>query len=509
MGDQIYADDVADPLFLPINQLGKELMGIEVNLASIEQRIKLKPYNASINKINGRKELIKELAKFSTRNGANHLIQFGEYAAMYLFAWSPVLWELCQEEGLLQPFDKAYEENGFHLKLARGTDKLKKLEKSQLEKRYSNQEKHIANCHSATYKIRRVFANIPTYMIFDDHDITDDWNINADWKETVQSSPIGKHIVANGLSAYFAFQGWGNTPQVFGDTFIQILNQHFKNLREGKIMAHYEEWVEMLWTHHPWHFVTPTFPRVLFLDTRTMREYEDKPNTQIVEELVEEQAYPPQLVNEAEYKEVTKQLKDSGWKKRDPLIIVSPTPVIGFDFIEKAMLQILPILSKMGVHVQTIFDVEAWRYNGKGLTNLLNQLAKWEPSNTIILSGDVHYSFSVTSSFSFPNNKELQVKQITSSPIKNMSFKNFGLLMKVMATINQMLQKTDTLYRYCDPTYKIHDTDKRAQPDEKFLWKEQLLYDQIAGKSIIETENTLGILFFSRDHVENKFIRES
>ncbi len=504
MGDQIYADDVADPLFGPINQMGKAIMGIEEDLVSIDKRIQ---NNSALKLINGRKDYMKDFASFTSRNASNHLIEFGEYAAMYLFSWSPVLWEIYNKQGTFESFEEAYEREKFNLKLSKSTDKLKKLEKTQLQKRYTNQEKIMAKYQSDTYKIRRLLANIPTYMIFDDHDITDDWNINADWKESVRKSPLGTHIVANGLSAYFAFQGWGNEPALFREDFIPMLKQYFEDLRTGQMMVHHKEWITLLWEHQPWHFVAPTTTKAVFLDTRTMREYDDKPNTNLMEQVVKEKAFPPQLVNEQEYKEITNQLKSSGWEKGDPLIIVSPTPVIGFDLIEKAILQFLPTLEKLGAHVQTIFDVEAWRYNGKGLTNLLNQLADWNPKNPVILSGDVHYSFSVKSSFIFSNDKEMHVKQMTSSPIKNMSFKNFGILMQVTAALTQILQQTETIYRYCDTSYKLHDAEKKSLPDREFLWKEQLLYDKIAGSSIIETDNTIGLLTYSADQVENRFLK--
>ena len=507
MGDQIYADDVADSLFGVINPLGKALMGVAEDLASVDKRMATKPFSASLNQINGRKECMKDIAGFSSRKAGNHLIEFGEYAAMYLFSWSPVLWNLCEKGNFFVSFDEASEKQHFHLKLSKATDALKKLEKSQLQKRYTEQEKLMTNCQSAASKSRRLFANIPTYMIFDDHDITDDWNINADWKEAVRSSPIGKHIIANGLSAYFAFQGWGNEPEVFRDAFIPKLKNYFQHLRKGQMTACHGEWITLLWAHQPWHFIAPTTPKAVFLDTRTMREYDDKPDTTLLEQLIEERSYPPQLVNEQEYLEITKQLRDIGWAKGDPLIIVSAAPVIGFDLIEKAILQFIPTLEKLGAHVQTIFDIEAWRYNGKGLTNLLNQLADWSPSSPVILSGDVHYSFSVTSSFTFSDAKEMRVKQLTASPIKNMSFKNLGLFMKVTVLLNQILQQSETIYRYCDSTYQIHDADKDSLPDEDFLWKEQLSYDQIAGSSIMETENTLGLLLFSALGIENKFLK--
>ncbi|MCM3389640.1 hypothetical protein M3649_16050 [Ureibacillus chungkukjangi] len=505
MGDQIYADDVADPIFYLISQFGKALMGVKEDLVTVDKR--LANYQSALHKINARKDIIKDMASLSTRKGSNHLIEFGEFAAMYLLAWSPILWEIAREENLHESFDNAFEKGHFHLKLTRATDKLKKLEKTQLQNRFTEQEKLINGCPTDTYKIRRLLANIPTYIIFDDHDITDDLNINADWKDKVTQSPLGKHIVANGLSAYFAFQGWGNEPQIFKDAFISGVKRYFKDLRGRNTEASYKEWIALILEHQPWHFVAPTNPKAVFLDTRTLREYDDKPNTTIIEQLVIERAYPPQLVNEKEYKLITKQLQLSGWVEKDPLIIISPTPVIGFDLIEKAILQFLPTIEILGAHVQTIFDVEAWRYNGKGLTNFLNQLSEWNPSNTVVLSGDVHYSFSATANFTFSDEKEISVKQITASPLKNMSFKNFGTLMKITTALRQVLQQKEIIYRYCDLSYLIQDADKKSVRMEDFLWKEQLHYDQIEGKSIIETDNTLGFITFFEDTVENRFIK--
>ncbi|WP_052130260.1 metallophosphoesterase family protein [Ureibacillus sinduriensis] len=504
MGDQIYADNVADPLFRPINELGKMLMGVDEALPSIDKRLES---NASYNRINGRKEIMKDVARFSSRNASNHLIQFGEYAAMYLFSWSPVLWEVSREQNLLESFDDSFERGHFHLKLAKATDKLKKLESLQLQKRYTEQEKLILNCQSASYRIRRLIANTPTYMIFDDHEITDDWNINAQWKQAVQESALGKHIVANGLSAYFAFQAWGNEQEIFDDEFISKITKHFLGLRNGHIMTNYEEWVELLWNHHPWHFVAPTVPKALFLDTRTMREYDDWPIMDQQHVNGSASPSPPQLINEQEYRALTKKLGEYGWEKGDALIIVSPTPVIGFEYIEKVIVQFLPTLERLGSQVQTIFDVEAWRYNGRGLTNFLTQLAQWAPKNPVILSGDVHYSFSVNSTFTFKDENELDIVQITASPIKNMSFKNFGTLMKVTTAFSQLLQQTETIYQYCDSAYELHDADETFHPVNDFIWKVRLHYDQVAGSFIIETENNLGLLSYSTDYIENKFLR--
>jgi phosphodiesterase/alkaline phosphatase D-like protein len=36
--------------------------------------------------------------------------------------------------------------------------------------------------------VRRVLANIPTYMVFDDHDVNDDWNATREWRDRVWRS---------------------------------------------------------------------------------------------------------------------------------------------------------------------------------------------------------------------------------------------------------------------------------------------------------------------------------
>ena len=71
-------------------------------------------------------------------------------------------------------------------------------------------------------RVQRALANVPTYMIFDDHDVTDDWNLNPMWAQRVfrgrpevpfpSGNPLGRQIVRNALASYAVFQDWGNDP---------------------------------------------------------------------------------------------------------------------------------------------------------------------------------------------------------------------------------------------------------------------------------------------------------
>lgn len=55
-------------------------------------------------------------------------------------------------------------------------------------------------------------AHLPCLMIFDDHDITDDWNLSAQWEETAYGHPFSRRIIGNALLGYLLCQAWGNDP---------------------------------------------------------------------------------------------------------------------------------------------------------------------------------------------------------------------------------------------------------------------------------------------------------
>ncbi|HET9533258.1 MAG TPA: hypothetical protein VFQ92_23080, partial [Blastocatellia bacterium] len=115
----------------------------------------------------------------------------GEYYAMYLFTWSDVLWPVEFPE-----FDDVK------------NDSLKRS-------KYDKERKKLLEYRKAIPQVRRALANVPTYMMIDDHDVTDDWNMLRHWCEEVYKRPLGRRIVQNGLLAYAIFQAWGNTPDRF------------------------------------------------------------------------------------------------------------------------------------------------------------------------------------------------------------------------------------------------------------------------------------------------------
>jgi hypothetical protein len=463
MGDQIYADSVADPLIRVIQKVGRNLIGQREKLTKIDKRLKHERFTTSIDQVNGRQFIIEYFCNFTTSHGDNHLIELGEFAAMYLFTWSPVLWEVSQKYNLFESFEDvlANDDIHFHFPDEKHYQKERRLEIEQLKTRYNDHQELLTTFQHSLYRVRRLLANIPTYMIFDDHDITDDWNISSAWKKNVKESPLGRHVVANGLSAYWAFQGWGNDPEAFDRRFIQTVSQYCDSLIKGKTSPFYESWTELLWNYNKWYFIAPTNPTAIFLDTRTQRQYETRPKPIKVVRKIEEANHPPQLVNDNQWQSIEKDLFDTGWQRKSPLIVVSASPLYGIGLIESFLHDHIYPFKALGLKVQTTFDYEGWKFNGKGFTTFLQNVARWNPNRCIILSGDVHYATAVRADVVFQNNKKLKIDQFTSSPMKNMSFSSiWGFMLKMVIRANSSRRRKKVINRYCDHKYHIEEINK-------------------------------------------------
>jgi hypothetical protein len=79
--------------------------------------------------------------------------------------------------------------------------------------------------------VRKVLAHVPSFMIFDDHEITDDWNFDGTWVDIVHANENDPYqmwpkAITDGLIAYWMYQGWGNLAPLAcrPDPRVQILD---------------------------------------------------------------------------------------------------------------------------------------------------------------------------------------------------------------------------------------------------------------------------------------------
>ncbi|WP_180994326.1 hypothetical protein [Bacillus sp. Marseille-P3661] len=511
MGDQIYADDVPDPALPLITFFGQKMMGNKDEpLSKVDHHLEKEPFKSAFDQIQGRQFISKHFCKFTSTNSHNHLIRLSEYAALYLLSWSPELWNIAQENNLLDSFDQVIEKNKLHFAFPDHEPFLKDREKEfeQHKLRYNEQMGDMRKFISAIGKVRRVLANVPTYMIFDDHDITDDWNLSADWKKKVHSAPLGRHVIANGLGAYWAFQAWGNAPKTFTNRFIRTVSAYLKSFNVKS--TSYRRWLKLLLRFNSWHFIAPTNPKAVFIDTRTQRSFDPYPQPERLGKIIEENKRTPLLISGKGWKRVTESLNASGWNSGEPIIVVSATPVYGVDLIESLLHKYIYPFRAMGVPVHTALDFEGWRYNGKGFSELLHTISKWDPRYCIILSGDVHFANSVKSTIELHDGHKLAFYQFTSSPFNNQSYDGvWGSLMKAAIKLNSLDNKNKIITRYCSgDNYNIIE-DNHGNIDLPLLWKEEVTCLPMDNGAIIETDNNIGMLSFSPSSLQNTLYKNA
>jgi phosphodiesterase/alkaline phosphatase D-like protein len=61
-------------------------------------------------------------------------------------------------------------------------------------------------------EIRWIMSTVPTAMIFDDHDVRDDWNTSAAWRDEMRATSWWRERIRSGLASYWVYQHLGNLP---------------------------------------------------------------------------------------------------------------------------------------------------------------------------------------------------------------------------------------------------------------------------------------------------------
>lgn len=432
-GDQIYADDVPSALLRELTECGAELLGAAENITVPGA---LHPMTVTNFPPGRRQELMTETALFSSTDAGSHLISFGEFCAAHLFAWSNVVWPdaLQQKDDVLD--DDAPDSAIDDLLSSFGSDAFERAEDE-----FKAEIKTLREYRKRLPEIRRALANVPVLMIFDDHEITDDWNLTEEWWTRLLTSTnvLGRTVLMNGLAAYVLFQGWGNDPGQFavspGSDFLDHISAFFAN-DPGPDPLAVTAFFQKIEANPPvlrWHYIIerPRY-RFIVLDTRTRRSYA----TEIG---------PPALLSSAALDE-----QIPPWlPPLDATIIISAAPVLGLPVLEKALPMRAklfqaerafdhPILAWWRRHKHKEeslleYDIEAWSFDTPAFESLLARL--YDFNRVVLLGGDVHYAFSMAMTYWRNGTNPRRFAQLTASPLKNTAPFSIEVLKSTVGTL--------------------------------------------------------------------------
>ncbi|CAN5259191.1 hypothetical protein BH18ACT12_BH18ACT12_09010 [soil metagenome] len=401
-GDQIYADEVGHPLMPRVLRVARDLIGIDET-----------DVFGSPPPIGGRGPGTRALGY--TGATANHLWTYGEFMAMYLLAWSPVLWPAALLEfptnPPIPPFD---------------------VDPDVSKKSWDEDRLNVGLFRTVLPQVRRVLANVPSLMIFDDHEITDDWNIDLPWVNSVYAKPAGRRAVTNGLLAYVLCQHWGNKPEAFttaGTPEQRILSavssaaatlpptsaatacRPLLGIPGGALAtAPPTQVLRDLTAAGAIRYDLTLGPaegwpvRIVLLDERTVREY---PRTDARGARASLAALAVQLPPPAAAAPFT--------------LVVAAAPILGSDLVENVLQPLFQLIKSEGARFA---DYESWSAVSANHQDLLSRLAAHHP--VVVLSGDVHYGFTARLTRN-ESGTITRAAQLTASAAKNLEKKNAAI----------------------------------------------------------------------------------
>jgi hypothetical protein len=303
---------------------------------------------------------------------------------------------------------------------------------------------------SGLAKVRRVLANIPTYMIFDDHDFTDDWNLNPMWYDRVYTTSLGVTTARNALASYALFQDWGNDPLKYEKqddyrTMLASIAALFPENAPGPDEAAANELDRLFGFRErgvtdpvtgrvsavnpiiKWHFSVPG-PKHLAvaIDNRTRRSFVSRlgppgnveGSFDVGENTAQTEQIPPGPFTDG----------------KEVLLVIAPLQVLGPPLLDElvapAAFRVFDLLAyskrlnpnlkfgSRGMPGTNPDAIEAWAFDPHTLEALLRRLKPY--GSVVLLSGDVHYSAStVMSYFTKGEASPARFAQFTSSGFKN------------------------------------------------------------------------------------------
>jgi len=252
-------------------------------------------------------------------------------------------------------------------------------------------------------------------MIFDDHDVRDDWNTSQSWRQQMAAQPWWAERIRGGLASYWVYQHIGNLSpkELAEDTFYTAVRQAEGDalpvLRELAVAADRE--IDgrkgMRWSYRQ----DLGSVRLLVMDTRCGRVFGDGAR---------------KIVSDDEFDWV----EHNAEGEYDHLLIGSSLPWLLPHGISEAQSWNEAAARRDGwrgrlaERVRRAADMDHWasfRVSFDRLARLVRRVANGEaggrPASVCVLSGDVHHSY--VAEARYPTSTAARVLQLTCSPVRN------------------------------------------------------------------------------------------
>jgi PhoD-like phosphatase len=262
--------------------------------------------------------------------------------------------------------------------------------------------------------IRWLLSTVPSTMIFDDHEVHDDWNISDSWIEDMRARPWWPERITGAFMAYYLYQHLGNLspPELAAESLFHELqgdDDGGPRLRE-RARAWDEDRASSRWTYYR-DFGRS---RLLVLDSRAARI------------VIEGRR---QMMAQDEWDWIVEHARGSF----DHVVVATSVPVflpVGVHHLEAWNEAVCDgawgrLAQRLGERLRRAVDLEHWAAYELSFRRLLDLLRSIShglggdaPASITILSGDVHVTYIAEVGLGSSSGSS-RIRQVVCSPFRN------------------------------------------------------------------------------------------
>jgi hypothetical protein len=263
--------------------------------------------------------------------------------------------------------------------------------------------------------IRWLLSTVPSAMIFDDHDVIDDWNTSLAWVEEMRATDWWNRRVVGGFMSYVVYQHWGNLPPDALEED-EVYQRVVDAGDGGKILSEFAYRSDREVDGVRWSYCRDIgSSRVVMIDSRAGRVLTPGERS---------------MVDQGEWEWITEHAI-GGF---DHLLIGTSLPLFlapALHYLEAWNEAVCDgawggFAARLGEKLRQGMDLEHWpafRKSFNLMCELLHEVAAGRrgepPKSIVVLSGDVHHAYLAEVAFPDGGDVRSRVWQATCSPFRN------------------------------------------------------------------------------------------
>ena len=263
--------------------------------------------------------------------------------------------------------------------------------------------------------IRWLFSTVSTSMAWDDHDMSDDWNISRSWHEEMEGHEWWHERAVAGIVSYWIYQHLGNlSPRELDES--EVYAKVRGNPDATAVLREWAHEIESTAAGTRWSFCRDVDGvRAIFVDSRAARVLTRERRSMCDDDTWE-------------------WIVDHAGGDFDHLLIATTVPYLlspGFHHLEAWNERLCDgawgrLLARASEKLRRAADFDHWaafQFSFRRLRELLEEVGSGKrgkpPASIVILSGDVHHAYLCEVAFPRGAGIEIPVYQAVCSPYRN------------------------------------------------------------------------------------------